>query len=222
MACPTVGRRPTGLGHSNLPCPAIPITNNRDLCCGTRYRHASSTCTCTPYPRLSSSLTKAINGAPPCAWAKFGTFSKSIARGFNRSTMAKKLRQRLALVRRGGVGHLSLTKSPIFDMPAVEKGWHGGPPARRSTSSIPQSSSWRMKALGSERSPVHVRPSMFAACVSVATGSESAAATTENPLSSSPKLNPPAPQNRSIAQGRGLLSSQARTRSPSLGSGEMR
>ena len=58
---------------------------------------------------------------------------------------------------------------------------------------IPHSFSWSMKAVGSERSPVHVRPSMFAACVSVANGSESAATITEKPASSSPKLNPPAP-----------------------------
>ena len=130
MACPTVGRLPIGLGHSKLPDPAIPITKSRDRCCGTRYLHASSTCTCTLYPRLSSSSTNAINNVPPCAWAKFGTFSKSIAFGFNRSTMAKKLRQRSALSSRGRRLPL-LTRSPIFDRPAVEKGWHGGPPARR-------------------------------------------------------------------------------------------
>ena len=56
----------------------------------------------------------------------------------------------------------------------------------------------------------------------IATGSESAAATTENPPSSSPKLNPPAPQKRSMAQGRGLLSSQSRTQFLSFGSGEPR
>ena len=58
---------------------------------------------------------------------------------------------------------------------------------------------------------------MFAAWVSVETASESVAATTEKPSSSSPRLSPPAPQNRSTAHGRGRLSSHLRTASPSFG-----
>ena len=36
------------------------------------------------------------------------------------------------------------------------------------------------------------------------------------------EIDPPAPQNRSMAQGRGLLSSQSRTQFLSFGSGEPR
>ena len=74
--------------------------------------------------------------------------------------------------------------------------------------------------MGSARSPVHVRLCMFDEWVSVEVGSESAAETTENPASSSPRLSPPAPQKRSMAHGRGLVCSQARTAFSSFGSGE--
>ena len=54
---------------------------------------------------------------------------------------------------------------------------------------------------------------MLAAWDSMATGSESAAATTEKPASSNPRLNPPAPLNRSIAKGPGRPANQELTAS---------
>ena len=63
---------------------------------------------------------------------------------------------------------------------------------------------------------------MLAAWVSMATASESAAATIEKPPSWSPRLKPPAPENRSMAQGLGRSLSQRWTELGSLWSGDPR
>ena len=88
------------------------------------------------------------------------------------------------------------------ELPARLNGWHGTPPATRSTESMPQAVRRLRNSAGSERSPHHESPGRLASCVRTAHSSESAPTSTSNPARSSPSERPPAPQNRSIAVGR--------------------
>ena len=111
------------------------------------------------------------------------------------------------------------TRLRSLERPARENGWHGTPPATRSTDVTPHAVRCERRSLGSVRSPSCPSPRRFATCVRTQSASESAPTSTEKPASCSPRLRPPAPAKRSTAVGRGADRTHRLTASRSAGSG---
>ena len=137
----------------------------------------------------------------PSANAISGTFSIRTALGLIRSAKSRNARHNSSRVSTASRIPRS-TRCRIFDLPARENGWHGGPAAIRSTSRPLNNPAISLRDSSIARSRRRARPDKLWAWLSTAHSSKSTDRATRYPAASNPWLRPPAPQNKSIAIGR--------------------